>query len=211
MTKLYHSAGSPNSRRVRFYLAERGIQVELVPVDLGSKEQFSENYAAINPRSVVPTLVLDDGTAVGEVPAIIRYFDEAFTDQPINGATPAQKAVVQMWERRIELEGFAAVMETVRNAAQGLAGRAISGPHGYEQISALVQRGHQRIADFYSDLEERLSTATYVAGETFSSADITAVVTIDFATKAVSLPIPEDYSATRHWYDQIAKRATFSA
>jgi glutathione S-transferase len=75
--KLYHSSGSPNSRRVRILIAEKGLDIELAPVDLGAKEQFSDAYRAINPRAVVPTLVLDDGTAIGEVPAILRYLDEA--------------------------------------------------------------------------------------------------------------------------------------
>jgi len=209
--KLYQSSASPNSRRVRIYLAERDIPAELVPVDLGAKEQFSDAYAAINPRRVVPTLVLADGTAIGEVPAIIRYLDEAFPERPFNGATPREKALIQMWERRIELEGFAAVMETVRNAAQGLAGRAISGPHGYDQIPALVERGRLRVRDFHADLEERLAGNAYVAGSAFSIADITAVVTVDIAIKALAMPIPDDHPATRRWYGPLAARPSFSA
>ncbi len=209
--KLYQSNASPNSRRVRVYLAERGIEVELVSVDLGAKEQFSDAYAAINPRRVVPTLVLVDGTAIGEVPAIIRYLDEAFSDHPLGGANPRQKALIAMWERRMELEGFAAVMETVRNAAQGLAGRAIAGPHGYDQIPALVERGNLRVRDFYADLEHRLATVPYVAGDAFSTADITAVVTVDFATKALSLPISGDQTATRRWYAAVSARPSFTA
>jgi glutathione S-transferase len=211
MIKLYHASGSPNSRRVRMYLAERGIPVDLAPVDLGTKEQFSDAYAAINPRQVVPTLVLEDGTAIGEVPAIIRYFDEANTNGPIDGVTPQDKALVQMWERRMELEGFAPVMEAVRNAAKGLAGRAISGPHGYEQIPELVERGRLRVRDFYGDLELRLSAVPFVAGDALSIADITAIVTIDFATRAMSMPVPDDHLATKRWYAAIASRPSFAA
>lgn len=209
--KLYHSNASPNSRRVRIYLAERGIEAELVPVDLGAKEQFSEAYAAINPRRVVPALVLADNTVIAEVPAIIRYLDEAFAERPIGGSSAKEKALVAMWERRMELEGFAAVMETVRNAAKGLAGRAIAGPHGYEQIPALVERGRQRVADFYADLEERLSAVPYIAGENFSTADITALVTVDFATKALSLPIPENHAATLRWYAAVSDHPGITA
>jgi glutathione S-transferase len=209
--KLYQSNASPNSRRVRIYLAERGICATTVPVDLGAKEQFSNAYKAINPRQVVPALVLADGTAIGEVQAIFRYLDEAYHDHPIGGTTPKEKALITMWERRMEQEGFAAVMETVRNKAEGLAGRAISGPHGYEQIPALVERGRLRVRDFYADLEERLSENTFVAGNIFSSADITAIVTIDFATKALSMPIPDEHLATRRWYDAISARPSFAA
>ena len=127
--KLYQSSGSPNARRVRIFLAEKGLEIPLIPVDLGKGEQHTEAYRAINPRRVVPTLVLEDGTAIGEVPAIMRYLDEAFPEKPLLGATPKDKGLIVMWERRAELEGFAAVMEGVRNKIAGLKGRAIAGPN----------------------------------------------------------------------------------
>ena len=208
---LYEAAGSPNSRRIRIFLAEKGICVSRVSVDLGAKEQFSEAYARINPRRVVPTLVLDDGTAIGEVPAIMRYLEETNPNTPLLGSSAKEKALVAMWERRMELEGFAAVMETVRNNAPGLKDRAIAGPHAYGQIPALVERGRQRVADFYADLELRLSGEPFVAGERFSAADITAVVAIDFATRALSLSAPEANAATQRWYAAIAARPSFAA
>jgi glutathione S-transferase len=209
--KLYESSGSPNSRRVRIFLAEKGISVSRVPVDLGAKEQFSEAYAKINPRQVVPSLVLEDGTAIGEVPAILRYLEEVSPNAPLLGTSATDKALVTMWERRMELEGFAAVMETVRNKVPGLKGRAIAGAHDYEQIPAIVERGRLRIADFYADLEVRLGKASFVAGDRFSVADITAVVTVDFATKALDLTIPDGNYATRRWYDTVAARSSFAA
>ncbi|PWI49799.1 glutathione S-transferase [Rhizobium phaseoli] len=209
--QFYQSNGSPNSRRVRIYLAERGISVTTVPIDLGAKEQFSDSYKAINPRQVVPTLVLADGTSIGEVPAIIRYLDEAYNDNPIGGTTPAEKALVTMWERRVELEGFAVVMEIVRNKVAGLAGRALSGPHAYDQIPAIVERGKLRLRDFFADLEERLAANQFVAGERFSTADITALVTIDFAKGGLEVSIPEANVATRRWYDAVSNRPSASA
>jgi glutathione S-transferase len=209
--KLYQADGSPNSRRVRIFLAEKGIAVSLVPVDLGAKEQFSEAYLKINPRRVVPTLVIEDGTAIGEVPAILRYLEETHPKTPLLGVTPKDKALVTMWERRMELEGFAAVMETVRNAAAGLKGRAIAGAHEYAQIPALVERGRQRVADFYEDLEARLAAAPFVGGDQFSVADITAIVTVDFAAKALGLPIPEDHAASQRWYGQVSARPSMTA
>lgn len=204
--KLYQSNNSPNSRRVGIYLAEKGISMTVVPVDLGAGEQFSEAYAAINPRRVVPALVLDDGSAIGEVPAIIRYLEETHPDRPLLGSTPKEKAVISMWERRMEQEGFAAVMETVRNGAPGLKGRAIAGPHQYDQIPELVERGRRRIADFYGDLEARLAEVPFVAGDQFSVADITAVVAIDFAKNALSLEIPGENAESRRWYGSVTSR-----
>jgi glutathione S-transferase len=211
MLKLYESDRSPNSRRVRIFLAEKGVCVSRVPVDLVAKEQFSDAYACANPRRVVPTLVLEDGTAIGEVPAILRYLEETHPNTPLLGSSATEQALVTMWERRMEQEGFAVVMETVRNGAASLKGRAIAGPHDYEQIPALVERGRKRIADFYADLEARLGEAAFVAGDRFSVADITAVVAIDFATKALSLPMPDGDAATRRWYDGVAARPSYGA
>lgn len=209
--KLYQSNASPNSRRVRIYLAEKGICANLIPVDLGAKEQFSDAYRAINPRSVVPTLVLDDGTAIGEVPAIMRYLEEMYPEPPLFGATPKERALTTMWERRMELEGFAAVMEAVRNAVPGLKGRAIAGPHGYDQIPALVERSKQRVANFYTDLNARLKEVPFIAGDRFSVADITAVVAVDFAAKGISLPIPEEHGASKRWYEKVSARPGVAA
>jgi glutathione S-transferase len=209
--KLYQSDASPNSRRVRIFLAEKGVSMPIVPVDLGAKEQFSDAYAAINPRRVVPTLVLEDGTAIAEVPAILRYLEEIHPDPPLLGVTPKAKALVTMWERRVELEGFASVMEAVRNAVPGLKSRAIAGPHDYDQIPALVERSRQRVRNFYADFDTRLAEAPFIAGDEFSAADITAVVTVDFATKAAGLPIAAEHSALKRWYDAVSTRASMGA
>jgi glutathione S-transferase len=209
--KLYQFAGSPNSRRVRIFLAEKGLSIPLVPVDLGKGEQHSEAYRAINPRRVVPTLVLEDGTAIGEVPAIIRYLEETYPQTPLLGETAKEKALVTMWERRAELEGFAAVMEAIRNAAPSLKGRAIAGPYDYEQIPELAERSKLRVQNFFADLDTRLGEVPFVAGDRYSVADITALVTVDFAAKAINFPVPEEHVALKRWYDQVSKRASTSA
>ena len=209
--KIYHSASFPNSRRVRIFLAEKAIGVTLVPIDLGHGEQHSQAYRAINPRRVVPTLVVSDGTAIGEVPAIWRYVEEAYPDRPLLGTSPVGKALVVMWERRVELEGFAAVMEGVRNAAARLQGRAIAGAHNYEQIAALVDRSRRRVANFYVDFDARLTNAPFVAGDASSAADITMLVTIDFATRAFDMPIPPPCAAILRWYERAAARPSMTA
>jgi glutathione S-transferase len=208
--KLYHATNSPNSRRVRILLAEKGLKPTLISVDLGAGEQNSEAYRAINPRRVVPALVLEDGTTIGEVPAIMRYLDEAFPETPLLGATPKDKGLVVMWERFAELEGFAPVMEGVRNKVERLKGRAIAGPHGYEQVPALVDRSVLRLKNLLTDLNERLEQVSFIAGERFSAADITALVTIDFA-KALDISIPEGHRALTRWKDAVSTRPSASA
>src|ERR1700722_10485359 len=209
--KVHHAPPSPNSRRVRIFLAEKGASVPLVSVDLATGEQHCDAYLAINPRRVVPTFVLEDGTAIGEVLAIWRYMEEAYPAMPLLGATPKERALVTMWERRAELEGFAAVMEGVRNAAPRLAGRAIAGPHDYVQIPALVERSKLRVANFYGDMDGRLAEAPFVAGEHFSAADITSLVTVDFATRAFDMPISTEMRALKRWYDVVAARPSATA
>src|ERR1700687_1093864 len=209
--KLYQSSASPNSRRVRIFLAEKAISMPIVPVDLAAKEQFSDAYAAINPRRVVPTLVLEDGTAIGEVPAILRYLEEVYPEPLLLGATPKTKALVTMWERRVELEGFASVMEAVRNAVPGLNNRAIAGPHDYDQIPALVERSKQRVSNFYADFNVRLADVPFVAGDECSVGGISGVRTLDFATTAAGLPMADEHTALKRWYGSVAARASMEA
>jgi glutathione S-transferase len=209
--KLYHASASPNSRRVRIFAAEKGITLPLVPVDLGQGEQHSEAYRAINPRRVVPTLVLEDGTAIGEVPAIFRYLEETYPDPKLLGTTAKEKALVTMWERRAELEGFAAVMEGVRNTVPRLKGRAIAGAHDYEQIPALAERSKLRVANFYADFDAQLAAFPFVAGEKFSAADITALVTVDFATRAFDMAVPAERGALLRWYQTVSARPSATA
>jgi glutathione S-transferase len=209
--KLHHSASSPNSRRVRIFLAEKGLSIPLVTVDLGKGEQHSDAYRAVNPRRVVPTLVLEDGTAIGEVPAICRYIEEVHPTPPLLGETAKEKAEVSMWERRAELEGFAAVMEAIRNSASGLKSRAIAGPYDYAQIPELAERSKLRVKNFFADFDARLSEAPFVAGQRFSVADITALVTVDFAAKAINLAVPGEHRSLKRWYDAISSRPGMAA
>ena len=209
--RLYHAPSSPNSRRVRIFLAEKGMSLPLVAVDLAKGEQHAEAYRAINPRRVVPTLVLEDGTAIGEVLAIWRYLEEIAPNPPLLGGSPKDKALVTMWERRAELEGFAAAMEGVRNAMPGLKGRAIAGANDYEQIPALVERSKLRMANFYVDFNARLADVPFLAGDRFSAADITALATVDFATRALNTPTPAECTALKRWYDTVAARESMTA
>lgn len=209
--KLYHSTSSPNSRRVRIFLAEKGLAVPLVPVDLGQGEQHGDAYRRINPRRVVPTLVLDDGIAIGEVPVISRYLEDTHTEPPLFGRTAEEKALTAMWERRIEQEGFASVMEAIRNKLPGLKNRAVAGPHDYAQIAELVDRGAQRVRNLFADVDARLRDSAYVAGPQFSVADITLLATVDFAAKAIDVQIPEGLTALRSWHEAASQRPSAKA
>jgi glutathione S-transferase len=209
--KLYHATSSPNSRRVRMFIAEKGIAIPFHPVNLREKEQFSDWFTKINPRQQVPALVLDDGQALAEVTAIWRYLEETFPKHPLLGDDAVDEALITMWERRAELDGLAGAMEGVRNAAAGLKGRALSGPHDYEQIPELVERSKRRVSDFYADFDSRLDDVPFVAGDDFSAADITALVAVDFATAEFNMPVPADAKALRRWHGKVAARPSAKA
>lgn len=209
--KLHHSPNSPNARRVRIFIAEKGLDIATHVVNLGEKEQFSDAYKKINPRLQVPALTLDDGRSIAEVLAIWRYLEEAYPAKPLLGTDAADKATVTMWERRVELDGFNPTMEGVRNAVAGLKGRALSGPHAYEQIPALVERSKQRVANFFVDIDARLSESPFVAGDAFSAADITLLATIDFAKGGLGMPIPESATALQRWYETVSARPSAKA
>ncbi|WP_397453372.1 glutathione S-transferase family protein [Pseudomonas sp. NA-150] len=208
--KIYQAVGSPNSRRVRIFIAEKGIDIPTINLDLSTKEQFSDTYSAINSRNVVPTLVLEDGTSIGEVPAICRYLEEMYPEPLLLGSTAKQKVLIGMWDRRMEQEGFAAVMDAVRNSLAGMKGRALTGPHFYDQIPAMVDRSKVRVTNFYTDLDKRLSESPFTAGNEFSIADITTICTIDFATRALQMPFPQTLTAIKRWYDLVESRPSAS-
>ena len=109
------------------------------------------------------------------------------------------------------IDGFAPTMEGVRNAIAGLKGRALAGPHDYEQIPELVDRSRRRVADFYADFDDRLDEVPFVAGTDFSVADITALVTVDFATAALNMPLPQSAHAFQRWYKTVVARPSAKA
>lgn len=209
--RLYDYPGAPNCRRVRIFLAEKGLAIPMQSIDLAAGEQFSDAYRAINPRCTVPALTLDDGTVISEVPAIWRYIEETQPEPALLGQDAKDKAIVTMWERRAELDGFVPAVEAVRNHLRGLKSRALVGPRDYEQIPALVERGKLRLAAFFDDLDTHLVESSFVAGEHFSGADITAAVTLDFAATRLKLAAPQEHCHLRAWQAKITTRPSYSA
>jgi len=208
--KLYDFAMAPNARRVRMFAAEKGIELDLIVVDLSKREQMGAEFQAINPRLAVPALVLDDGTLLTESVAICRYLEEIHPEPALFGSGALGKAVVEMWHRRVELEGLQAVADGVRNSVDFFAGRAISGPIDFAQIPQLAERGKQRVDSFYDMLDERLGTCEYIAGAEFSIADIAALIGCDFA-KVLKKRIGEDTPNLKRWYDAVSSRPSASA
>ena len=163
-----------------------------------------------NTGDAVTTVTLDDGTGISESIAICRYFEALQPDPPLFGKTPLEQALVEMWSRRAEFEGLLAVADALRNSAPAFKNRALPGHDDYEQIPALVERGQRRTKRFFDVLEERLAHSTFLAGDFFSVADITAFVTVDFAGW-IKLTLPETHINARRWYETVRARPSASA
>jgi glutathione S-transferase len=208
--KFYDCTTAPSPRRVRIFLAEKGINVPTVQVDLRNNEQLTPAFCKINPDATVPSLELDDGTRINDAVGICVYFEAIHPQPPLMGETAEEKALVASWQREAERNGFYAVMEVFRNSAPGLKGRALPGPHDYEQIPALAERGRLRVQHFQEQMDARLGQSEFIAGPHYSIADITALITIDFAVRA-KMPIPENYEHLRRWYAQVSARPSAKA
>ena len=208
--KFFDCATAPSPRRVRIFLAEKGITVPTVQVDLRNNEQLTPAFKAINPDATVPALELDDGTRINDAIGICVYFEAIQPRPALMGESPEEKALIAAWQREVERNGFYAVMEAFRNTVPGLKGRALPGPHDYEQIPALADRGRLRVSHFYEQMNSRLADNEFVAGPRYSVADITALVTVDFAVRA-KLPIPEAHARLRRWHTQVSARPSAKA
>src|SRR5512132_739595 len=208
--KLYDCVSAPSPRRVLIFLAEKGVRLPTVQVDLRSGEHLQPAFAAINPWHTVPAIELNDGTAISGASACCRYLEEVYPDPPLMGRDPKEKAVVAMWDHRCELDGFLAAAEALRNEARGMKGRALPGPVGYEQIPALAERGKARVGHFYEVLNERLADSEFVAGPNYSVADITAFVSVEFAGW-IKLNPADGAAHLRRWLAAVRARPSATA
>jgi len=208
--KLYDLPGPPSPRRVRVFLAEKGVEIDIVAVNIREGAQFKPEFAAINSRLTIPALELDNGTVISETDAIQRYLEEKFPENPLFGNSPEERAVVNNWLRIIEADGFMAVAEALRNGAPRFENRALTGVRNVSQIPALGERGVNRIGYFFEDLDKQLEGRTYIAGDTFTVADINALVTVDFAGMAKQ-SVPDTCANIARWYADVSSRPSAQA
>jgi glutathione S-transferase len=202
--KLYDGGRAPNPRRVRIFLAEKGITVPTEQVDLGKLEQRTQAYTAINPMQRVPSLVLDDGTVITESLAICRYFEALQPDPPLFGRGPLQSALIEMWNRRVEFHLYIPVSTVFQHLHPAM--KALVDP----QVPAWGEANRPRIYDFLRFLDSELKSRPYVAGNDFSVADILAMVAVDFM-KVSKLAVPEELADLRRWHAGVSARPSAAA
>ena len=202
--KLFDGGRAPNPRRVRIFLAEKGISVPLVPVDMAALEHKKEAISSRNPLMRLPVLELDDGTILTETIAICRYFEELQPQPVLFGTGALGKAVVEMWQRRVELNLFAAVANAFRHIHPAMREWEIP------QVPEWGEVNKPKAVDFMRILDRELASREFVAGDAFSVADITGLAALDFM-KPARIAIPEELTNVLRWHQAIKSRPSAAA
>jgi len=202
--KLYSSPFAPNPRRVRIFLAEKGLAVPTVDVDLARLDQRSEGFSALNPFQAVPVLAFDDGVVLSESIAICRYFEEVQPDPPLFGVGALERALVEMWQRRLELGLLLHIANAFRHAHPHMA--EMESP----QIAELALASKPKALAAMARIDRDLGARPFIAGDRFSVADITGLVALDFARTA-RIAIPEELRGLRRWHADLSARPSAKA
>ncbi len=205
--KLYDGGRAPNPRRVRIFLAEKGIQFpagQIEQIDLGKLQQRSDAYTAINPMQRVPALLLDDGTVIAESIAICRYFEAVRPDPPLFGRGAVESALIEMWNRRAELHLLFPVASVFQHLHPAM--KVMISP----QVAEWGEANKPRVFEFLKFLDGELKGRPYLAGDAYSIADITALVAVDFM-RVSKLSVPEDFTNVRRWHQAVSTRASAAA
>ena len=202
--KLYDGGRAPNPRRVRVFLAEKGIQVPTEQVDLGTMQHRSDAYTAINPLRRVPALVLDDGTVITESIAICRYFEATNPEPPLFGQGALGQALVEMWNRRAELHLLFPVASVFRHLHPAMAQLEVP------QVAQWGEANKPRVVSFLELLDGELKNRPYLAGEKYSVADITAMIAVDFM-RVAKLAVPDALANLKRWHASVTSRPSAAA
>ena len=202
--KLFDASLAQSPRRVRMFLAEKGLDVPRVEVDIGAAENLGAEYLAMNPRGLVPTLLLDDGTDNDESMAICRYFEELPPDPALMGRDPLEKATIEMWQRRAALDVLGPIAASFRHLHPARAELEVP------QVPAWGEANRERALKGLARLDQQLRQTAFLAGDAFSIADITALCAIDMM-KLARIEMPADLTALKRWYDDVASRPSAKA
>jgi glutathione S-transferase len=202
--KLYDSGRAPNPRRTRIFLAEKGISLPTEQVDMMAMQHKTAEYTAINPLQRMPALELDDGTIITESIAICRYFEAVQPEPPLFGVGAKEIALVEMWNRRCELNLLFTVAHVFRHSHPAMKDLEVP------QVPDWAEANRPRVADFLSILDAQLKSNPFVAGGRFSVADITALCAVDFM-KPAKIPMPEGLDNLKRWHAEVSARPSTKA
>ena len=201
--KIYDSQTAPNPRRVRIFLAEKGIAVPYEQVDIVKADNRSAEFRRKNPLGTLPVLELDDGTCIAESVAICRYFEETHPRPPLMGTDARDRALVEMWQRRMEFEIFVPITQVFRNLHPFFAGRI---PQVAEWGEVNRKAAEARMAWLDTVLAER----EFIAGDRYTIADITALCGIDFG-RVSKIRIDPAHAHLARWHAAVSARPSAKA
>ncbi len=201
--KLYDLKAGLNPRRVRIFLAEKGVPIEKIDIDLSSGENRDEAFLAKNPMGTLPVLEFDDGTFLAESIAICRYFEEQYPQPSLFGSSPLERARIEMWNRRMELEIQLPIQDVFQNLSPFWATRR-------QQVAEYGRVRQAQLLERMAWLNGELAERTYIAGEKYTVADITAQCAFVMG-KATGSPIPEDMTNLVRWYKLVTSRPSARA
>jgi glutathione S-transferase len=201
--KIYEASTAPNARRVRMFLAEKGIDMEYVQLDIGGGENLNAEMREKNVTTKIPFLELDDGTHLGETMAICRYFEELHPETPLLGTNALQKAQIEMWQRRAEFYFLVPVGMCFQHTTGYFKDRM-------NPIAAWGEESGKNAVAFLDVLDAQLADNTYLAGEEFSVADITLLCTLDFA-RVMKIKLQDKHTNLQRWYELVSNRDSAKA
>jgi glutathione S-transferase len=202
--RLYDGGRAPNPRRTRIFLAEKGIELPIEPIDLGAMAHKSAAYTAVNPMQRVPALMLDDGTVIAESIAICRYLEALYPNPPLFGRAALEIARIEMWNRRLELHLLFPVSHVFRNSHPAMKQMEVP------QVPAWAEANKPRIVEFLALLDRELRDRAFAAGDAFTVADITGLVAVDFM-KPAKLAVPDELTNVKRWHADLAARPSAAA
>ncbi|QPC88002.1 glutathione S-transferase [Mesorhizobium sp. NBSH29] len=202
--KLFDGGRAPNPRRVRVFLAEKGIEVPLVPVDMGTFGHKDAELTQRNPLQRLPILELDDGTVLTESVAICRYFEALHPAPPMFGEGALGSAVVEMWNRRMELHLLMPVAQAFRHIHPAMKEWEVP------QIAEWGEANKPKALEFLAFFDRELASREFAAGDAYSIADITAMIAIDFM-KPARITLPDGLSNVGRWYSDVKARPSADA
>jgi glutathione S-transferase len=202
--KILDEKRAPNPRRVRVFLAEKGIEIAFEPVDIMKGAHKTPEFGHLNPIQRVPVLIFDDGTAISETMAICRYFEAVKPEPPLMGTTALEIATIEMWNRRAELNFLFPVAQCFRHSHPAMAEMEVP------QIAAWADANKPRVMEIIHIFDEALGKARFLAGERFTVADITAMIAADFM-KPARLVVPDEAVHFKRWYGEVSARPSHNA
>ena len=207
--KLYDFGPAVSAQRVRVFLAEKGLEVPTEQLNVRDGDQFAEPFTSMNPFHCVPFLELDDGTVIAESMSICRYLEELHPEPALFGGTPEARAVIDMWQRRFDLDGFTPMLHAVRNHVPMFAGRVVPGTRtDLPQLPEMVARGKEMMEIFLGRIEPHMARNEFVAGAAHSVADITGFFAVRMAGM-LGIDLSASYPAVAAWLARVSARPAF--